>query len=90
LSKSTKSRSKTQLSRAAIKAYEARRAEEVNRADADALDSPAGPSIVSPVRRNYAVSRAQEVATIRSDLRRLLMILAVLTVILIAATFVLR
>jgi hypothetical protein len=90
LSKSTKSRSRTQLSRAAIKAYEARRAEEVNRVeplDATATDAPIA---VSSGRRGFAISRIDEYATIRADLRRLGLILAFLTVLLVVATLFLR
>jgi hypothetical protein len=91
VSKSTKSGTRRQLSRAEIKAYEARRAAEVNRigsAPTGALE-PEAP-IGTPMRRSYVMSRAEEFAIIRSDLRRLLIILSLLVALLIAATFVLR
>lgn len=90
MSKSTKPRSRTQLSRASIKAYEARRAEEVNRVEHEDVVSVDGPVAVYPARRSFAMSRIEEMAIIRSDLRRLLLILAALAVILVVATFVLR
>jgi hypothetical protein len=90
LSKSTKPRSRTQLSRAAIKAYEARRAEEVNRVEADAATISSGPVVTGTSRRGFAISRVEEIAIIRSDLRRLGLILAFLTVLLVVATLFLR
>jgi hypothetical protein len=73
-----------------LKAYEARRAAEATRSSTieDVLDRQVGP--VSTVRRPRALSRAEELAIIRSDLKRLLMILALLAVVLIVLTFFLR
>lgn len=97
MSKPTRPRTKTQLNRAQLKAYEARRAEEVQRQ----LESEAAGEIpvrraaltvaAAPVprRRIYALSQAEEMAIIRSDLKRLLMILAVLLVVLAIATVLL-
>lgn len=91
MSRSTRTGTRRQLSRAEIKAYEARRAAEVNRVGAapvgalEPSDAPSGPS-----RRTYALSRAEEFSIIRSDLRRLLLILAVLIVLLAVAAVVLR
>jgi hypothetical protein len=79
------------LSRAEIKAYEARRASEVSRigaAPTGALEPDAPTAVAS--RRSYVLNRAEEFAIIRSDLRRLLMILSLLVLLLVAATFVLR
>lgn len=90
LSKPAKSRSRAQLSRAAVKAYEARRAEEVNRVEIETPLAVDGPIATYPTRRGFAITRAEEVSIIRSDLRRLLLILAFLTVLLIVATFILR
>lgn len=98
VSKPTKSRSKTQLNRAQLKAYEARRAEEVERRAAeDAADEvvarPASVAVAGvsvPRRRIYALSHEQEMAIIRADLKRLLTILAVLVVVLIIAAILLN
>lgn len=92
-----KSRSRTQLNRAQIKAYEARRAEEIQRhREAEAADEAHVQSVSASVataptarRRIYALSQAQEMAIIRSDLKRLLTILAVLLVVLAIAAVVL-
>jgi hypothetical protein len=89
VSKSTRPRTRAQTSRAAIKAYEARRAEEVHRADAMAETADGSPQLRS-ARTSMSMTRMQEFTYIRSDLRRLLMILAVLTVLLIVATVILR
>jgi hypothetical protein len=89
LSKPTKSRPR-QLTRAELKAYEARRAAEANR---PTIATPSEAVAVRPTqtsRRVHALSRAEEYAIIRSDLRRLLWILAVLTVTLVVLTFFLR
>lgn len=98
VSKPTKSRTRTQLNRAQLKAYEARRAEEVQRrldadaAAADVAQTGAAAATAVPVgrRRVYALSQADEMAIIRSDLKRLMLILAVLLVVLAIATVVLR
>ncbi len=97
VSKPTKSRTKTQLNRAQLKAYEARRAEEVARqlevdAIGDASPRPAAAAVASAPasrRRIYALSHEEEMAIIRSDLKRLLTILAVLLVVLAIATVLL-
>ena len=89
MSKPTKSRPR-QLTRAQLKAYEARRTLDLNRGSSDAGSEAVTARPVSPVRRVQALSRAEEYAIIRSDLRRLLWILAVLAVVLVALTFVLR
>jgi hypothetical protein len=85
VSKPTKSKSRPQFSRAELKAYEARRAEEVRRVPI----GPAGAEGV-PVRRSYALTRDEEYAVIRADLRRLLLIVLVLFAILVVAMIVLR
>ena len=97
MSKPAKSRTRTQLNRAQLKAYEARRAEEVQRSraidpDVDAVSGQpvAAQAAVAPRRRIYALSNEQEMAIIRSDLKRLLAIVAVLLVVLAIATLVLR
>jgi hypothetical protein len=85
-----------------MKAYEARRSAEVNREQpvianettatrpAAVARSAATARTAPPNRRVYALSRAEEYAIIRSDLRRLLWILAVLTVTLVVLTLFLR
>lgn len=92
MSKPTKSRPR-QLTRAELKAFEARQSAEVARGATGASgttgDKPA--ARVTPTnRRVHALSRAEEYAIIRSDLRRLLWILAVLTATLVVMTFFLR
>lgn len=89
MSKSSKARSR-QLSRAQLKAYEARRAEEINRANVEAQEERLEAQRTIVPRRSVMMNRAEEMAIIASDLRRLMVILAVLTVFLIAATFFLR
>jgi hypothetical protein len=81
------------LSRAELKAYEARRAAELRRAsmapvtENDTYRATANAPTTAPHR---VYSRADEVRVIQSDLRRLLMILALLAVLLIVATIILR
>lgn len=89
MSKPTKSRPR-QLTRAQLKAYEARRSVEMNRGSAVAANDVVTARPKTTVRRVQALSRAEEYAIIRSDLRRLLWILAVLTVILVVLTIFLR
>lgn len=97
MSKPTRPRTKTQLNRAQLKAYEARRAEEVQRqleseAAGEMPVRPTATAVAAPPvsrRRIYALSQAEEMAIIRSDLKRLLMILAVLLVVLAIATVLL-
>lgn len=89
MSKSSKSRSR-QLSRAQLKAYEARRAEEINRAPVEVQPERTQASRIVVPRRSVMMSRSEEMMIIKSDLRRLLLILALLAVFLIVATFILR
>ena len=88
MSKPTKSRPR-QLTRAQLKAYEARRSIEVDRAAA-ATGDVIKARVNAPVRRVQALTRGEEYAIIRSDLNRLLWILAVLGVVLVALTIFLR
>jgi hypothetical protein len=95
VSKPTKARQRPQLSKAEIKAYEARRAAEGRRAlivPEAASNAPAagGATITRGGRRGYTLTRDEEYVIIRSDLRRLLFILAVLAVVLVACTLLLR
>ncbi len=91
MSKPTKSRPK-QLTRAQLKAYEARRTLDLHRGTSEAASTSEAVAArpASPVRRVQALSRAEEYAIIRSDLRRLLWILAVLAAVLVVLTFFLR
>lgn len=89
MSKPTRSRQR-QLSRAEMKAYEARRSAEMNRGTIGAPGEAIATRPATTGRRIHALSRAEEYAIIRSDLRRLLWILAVLMVTLIVLTFFLR
>ncbi len=89
MSKPTKSRPR-QLTRAQLKAYEARRTLDLNRGSTGAGTEVVTARPASSVRRVQALSRAEEYAIIRSDLRRLLWILAVLAVVLVILTFILR
>jgi len=62
----------------------------MNRGSAVAANDVVTARPKTTVRRVQALSRAEEYAIIRSDLRRLLWILAVLTVILVVLTIFLR
>lgn len=94
VSKPTKARQRPQLSKAEIKAYEARRAAESRRAlvttDVSAATAGGSTPAVRSTRRGYAMTRDEEYVIIRSDLRRLLFILAVLAVVLVVCTLLLR
>ena len=88
---SRKPRTRKELSKAELKAYEARRADERNRigtarADQAEVIAPVMPS----VEHSYALSRDEEFAVIKSDLMRLIVILAVIAVIMVVLTFVLN
>lgn len=89
MSKPTKSRPR-QLTRAQLKAYEARRSIETERAAAMAAGEAIDSRVKSPVRRVQALSRSEEYAVIRADLKRLLWILAVLTTVIVVLTIFLR
>jgi negative regulator of replication initiation len=78
------------LTRAQLKAYEARRSVEMDRGSAVAATDVIATRPKSTVRRVQALSRAEEYAIIRSDLKRLLWILAVLAVVLVILTIILR
>ena len=90
MSKSTKSRSSRQVSRAELKAYEARRAEEARRISAPQVTTEGSATQAQPQRRVYTLTRDEEYAIIRQDLRRLLMIVGVLVAVLVLATIFLR
>lgn len=75
------------LSRAEIKAYEARRAAERRRL---ALQRAEAAAAEAPITHSYTMTRDDEYAVIRSDLIRLGWICAVLVVLLVIATIVLN
>lgn len=88
MSKAAKSRSTRPISKAELKAYQKRRAEESRRI---AIPQAEGETVTNVlVRHAYTLSRDEEFAVIRSDLIRLLKILAFLFVVIIVATVFLR
>jgi hypothetical protein len=89
VSKPPKSRSRTRLTAAQLKAYEARRASEVNHDATPAVPVASATGAASP-RRVFVLSRSEEMAIIRSDLKRLVLILVILLVVLIAMSLFLR
>jgi hypothetical protein len=88
VSKSTKSKSSRQISKAELKAYQTRRAEEGQRIAVPSAQNEAVTSAV--VRHAYTMTRDEEYAVIRSDLRRLLIIVGILLAFLVVATVLLR
>jgi hypothetical protein len=88
--RTTRGRDRSKLSRAELKAYEARRAAERRRiathtasSDVVELGTPLS------VEHSYTMSRDEEFEVIRSDLKRLGIIVAILAVALLGATIVL-
>lgn len=93
-SKSTRNRQRRKLTRAEIKAYQSRRAAERQRISTS-IDQPQSgaegrDTRVPLANTSYSMTRDEEFAVIKADLMRLLVITAVLVVILIGATVVLR
>ena len=87
--RSTRGRDRSKLSRAELKAYEARRAAERRRiASATATENVATP-VSATTEHSYTLSRDEEFSVIRSDLKRMGMVVAVLAVLLLAATIIL-
>lgn len=88
--RTTRGRDRTKLSKAELKAYEARRAAERLRI---ATHTASGNEVEldTPItaEHSYTMSRDEEFAVIRSDLRRLAIIVAILIVALVVATLVL-
>jgi hypothetical protein len=89
VSKPPKTRSRDQLSRAEIKAYEARRAAARQPVAIPATAVPSAKK-AQPPRRTNTLSRAEEFNIIKADMKRLVVILMVLLVVLIMATIILR
>ena len=90
-SKPSRQKTRKQLSKADLKAYESRRAAERHRiaTPSPTPSVPTEPASLS-IEHSFKMSRDQEYAVIKSDLNRLLIIMAILIVALIALTFVLR
>lgn len=86
---SRKPRTRKELSRADLKAYEARRADEQRRIGTASAAQQAA-TVVAPIEHSYELSRDEEFSVIKADLMRLAIILAVITVLLVLLTFVLR
>lgn len=90
-SRSKRPRTRRELSRAELKAYEARRAAERRRIPSTpAAEAEPAKTVHVPTEHSFAISRDAEFAIIRSDLQRLLIILAVLAVALVVITIILR
>ncbi len=88
-----KQRNRSQLTRAELQAYEARRADERKRVGASQDGDATAAVAVAPRQQfehTYELSRDDEFTVIRSDLIRLLIVMAIITALLVVATFVLR
>jgi hypothetical protein len=90
-SRTRKPKTRKELSKAELKAYEARRADERKRIGVDANNplQPVEPAKIH-LENSFAMTRDEEFSVIKSDLSRLLIILAVITMILIVMAFILR
>jgi hypothetical protein len=84
-SNSSGSRRRSRLSRAEVKAYEARRAAERRRLSLHDTDAERSDT-ASPIAHSYSITRDDEFAVIRADLIRLGWIVGVLLVALAIAT----
>jgi hypothetical protein len=92
-SKPSRTRQRRQLSRAELKAYEARRAAERRRISASTASADAEAAAIlhsDQAELTYELTRDEEFAVIRSDLRRLLIIVAILVALLVVFTIILR
>jgi hypothetical protein len=87
-SNSSGSRKRGRLSRAEIKAYEARRAAERRRLSVHDNEVEASDSS-SPIAHSYTITRDDEFGVIKSDLMRLGWIVGVLLIVLVVATVLL-
>lgn len=87
-------RPKRKLTRAELKAYESRRAAERQRIAArrDEVEIHVGPQLLSDdvVDTSYTMTRNDEFEVISADLKRLGMVVALLLILLVAATIFLR
>lgn len=92
-SKPARNRQRRQLSRAELKAYEARRAAERRRISAATAGADAEAASIlhsEHAELTYEMTRDEEFVVIRSDLRRLLMIVVILLAMLVMFTILLR
>ena len=88
---SRKPKTRKELSKADLKAYEARRADERKRiGTANTVAEPTVTPVIAHVEHTYAISRDDEFAVIKADLMRLLVILGLIAVIMAVLTVVLR
>jgi hypothetical protein len=88
---SRKPKTRKELSKADLKAYEARRADERKRiGTANTVAEPSATPVIARVEHTYAISRDDEFAVIKADLMRLLVILGVIAAIMVVLTVVLR
>lgn len=88
---SRRPKTRKELSRAELKAYEARRADERKRIGTGSISNlEAGKPVSIPVEHSFAMNRDEEFTVIKADLYRLLIILAAISVIMIVLTFLLR
>lgn len=88
-----KPRNRSQLTKAELQAYEARRADERKRVGAAQEGEAAAVAVATPrhgVEHSFELNRDDEFAIIRSDLMRLLVVMAIIVVLLVVATFALR
>lgn len=81
-------RQRRQLSKAELKAYQARREDEMHRLGPTAAAEAR--SLPSSARRTYTLGRDEEFSIIRSDLRRLMLILVCLVAVVVVMTIFLR
>lgn len=88
---SRKPKTRKELSRADLKAYEARRADEQKRIGSTTTHAEPSPApVIAHVEHTYAISRDDEFAVIKADLMRLMVILGIIAVIMAILTIVLR
>lgn len=85
-----KPRSRRNLSKAELKAYESRRADERMRIGANTGGEADVAVLITPTEHTFEITRDEEFAVIRADLKRLLIILAFIAVLMIALTIILR
>ena len=81
-------RRRRELSKAELKAYQARREDEMRRLGPAATSDSR--TLPTTVRRTYTLGRDEEFSIIRSDLRRLLLILVCLVAVVVVMTIFLR
>jgi hypothetical protein len=88
---SRRPKTRKELSRAELKAYEARRADERKRIGTGSVSNlEVGKPVSSQVEHSFAMNRDEEFTVIKADLYRLLIILAAISVLMIVLTILLR